>query len=282
MSDLTRIKESDLSRHLKLTEIGPEKPKNPNLIVKQLNKKYGDNHILKNISETFKAGKISCILGHNGAGKSTLIKILSGLLARSSGEISFQGVCDYTVNRKLRMKIGIVTTENLLEEQFTVYQQLKVVSYIKNIEGEYKERLKAWKKNKEKEISTEGLNTGLIDDSLIKNIKKNQSFEFIGLDQTTYNESDYDSRILEPRLKDNFLDKKINEYLQKFNLIDFKNKKIGELSEGIKKKLSIAMAFINRPMLLFLDEPTSIIDAISRKEIWEFIKEYKYFCFENK
>lgn len=135
MSDLNMPPNSDLTSHTKSRETDAKRPVSPDLEVEGLNKKYGSNHILKNISETFRAGKISCILGHNGAGKSTLIKILSGLLTRSSGEIRFQGVRNYVIKRAFRMKIGIVTTENLLEQGLTVHQHLKIIAYIKDIEG---------------------------------------------------------------------------------------------------------------------------------------------------
>ena len=256
--------------------------KSDDLVVKNLYKKYGDIFVLKNISETFKSGKISCILGHNGAGKSTLIKILSGLLARSSGEISFRGVPEYVTDRSLRMKIGIVTTENMLEEEFTVYQQLKVIAHIKNIAGTYHAKYARLQKLKEKNTAnsneSSGLNKRLIDESLFQALRRENSEDIWESSNTHIGQSELDSegRSLKTRFgKGKYIEKKVNDYLHKFNLISYKNKKISTLSDGVKKKLSIAMAFINNPKLLFLDEPTSIIDTISRKEIWNFIKEYK-------
>lgn len=285
LSDLENTQKR-FSQKIKLTDLDEvmknQSKKSDDLVVKNLYKKYGDIFVLKNISETFKSGKISCILGHNGAGKSTLIKILSGLLARSSGEISFRGVPEYVTDRSLRMKIGIVTTENMLEEEFTVYQQLKVIAHIKNIAGTYHAKYARLQKLKEKNTAnsneSSGLNKRLIDESLFQALRRENSEDIWESSNTHIGQSELDSegRSLKTRFgKGKYIEKKVNDYLHKFNLISYKNKKISTLSDGVKKKLSIAMAFINNPKLLFLDEPTSIIDTISRKEIWNFIKEYK-------
>jgi len=55
----------------------------------------------------------------------------------------------------------------------------------------------------------------------------------------------------------------------------FKSRKAGKLSGGMKQKLALCCALIHRPIVLFLDEPTTGIDTISRKEFWEMIKKLK-------
>lgn len=52
----------------------------------------------------------------------------------------------------------------------------------------------------------------------------------------------------------------------------FKNRKAGKLSGGMKQKLALCCALIHRPSILFLDEPTTGVDAVSRKEFWEMLK----------
>lgn len=55
----------------------------------------------------------------------------------------------------------------------------------------------------------------------------------------------------------------------------FKDRKAGKLSGGMKQKLALSCALIHRPSVLFLDEPTTGVDAVSRKEFWEMLKELK-------
>ena len=55
----------------------------------------------------------------------------------------------------------------------------------------------------------------------------------------------------------------------------FKDRKAGALSGGMKQKLALSCALIHKPKVLFLDEPTTGVDAVSRKEFWEMLKNLK-------
>lgn len=69
--------------------------------------------------------------------------------------------------------------------------------------------------------------------------------------------------------------KKAEAMLEKFSLSERAKDKAKSLSGGMERKLSIAMALINEPRVLFLDEPTLGLDVRARRELWKFIESLK-------
>ena len=68
---------------------------------------------------------------------------------------------------------------------------------------------------------------------------------------------------------------KINELTEQFALDSVLNRKAGKLSGGWQRRVSIAMALISEPHILFLDEPTLGLDVIARHELWDMIRSLK-------
>ena len=68
---------------------------------------------------------------------------------------------------------------------------------------------------------------------------------------------------------------RVNELIEDLNLKNFLNKKTGELSSGQKNRVSLAKSLINKPKLLFLDEPTASLDPDVGDFVREYIEKYK-------
>ena len=68
---------------------------------------------------------------------------------------------------------------------------------------------------------------------------------------------------------------RVEELASSFGLDQYISKKAGKLSGGWQRRLSIAMALVSSPQILFLDEPTLGLDVIIRSDMWDMIKELK-------
>ena len=68
---------------------------------------------------------------------------------------------------------------------------------------------------------------------------------------------------------------KIKNISEKFSLEDILKRKAGKLSGGWQRRISIAMALISDPQILFLDEPTLGLDVLARHELWDTIRQLK-------
>ena len=69
--------------------------------------------------------------------------------------------------------------------------------------------------------------------------------------------------------------KNVQEIIGQFSLSDVRGQMAGKLSGGWQKRLSIAMAIITEPKLLFLDEPTLDLDVMARRDLWKIIESLK-------
>ena len=68
---------------------------------------------------------------------------------------------------------------------------------------------------------------------------------------------------------------KIRELIELLDLSSVVSKKAGKLSGGWQRRLSIAMALISQPQILFLDEPTLGLDVLARSDLWDMIRSLK-------
>jgi ABC-type multidrug transport system ATPase subunit len=88
------------------------------------------------------------------------------------------------------------------------------------------------------------------------------------MDLTVEENLQFYARLFKTNMKENYdLIKDVYE-----QIAPFKNRRAGALSGGMKQKLALSCALIHKPRLLILDEPTTGVDAVSRKEFWELLK----------
>ncbi|MBR3772568.1 MAG: ABC transporter ATP-binding protein [Clostridium sp.] len=69
--------------------------------------------------------------------------------------------------------------------------------------------------------------------------------------------------------------KRVQEVMEQFALLEVRNQKAKTLSGGWQRKVSIAMAMITEPKILYLDEPTLGLDVLARRELWKVIEGLK-------
>ena len=163
------------------------------LQIKNLTKTYKKCTILDNVSINVRKNTVYALLGPNGAGKSTTLKIIAGLLKKTSGEIIFNG---NPWSRQDLMYIGSLIEHAPLYGNLTANENLEVIT---TILGLPKERIQ-------------------------------EALEMVGLTNTG-------------------------------------NKRVMHFSMGMKQRLGIALAILNRPRLLILDEPTNGLDPIGIQEL---------------
>lgn len=92
------------------------------------------------------------------------------------------------------------------------------------------------------------------------NLTVRENLEFIG---AIYGKQGFDNK------------KKVDQMIEDFHLSEIADKKAKLLSGGWQRRLSIAMAMITEPKVLFLDEPTLGLDVLARRELWSFVESLK-------
>ena len=113
------------------------------LVIKKINKKYGDQDALIDVSFSLKKGDIVGFLGPNGAGKTTLMKIITSILKQDSGDITINGYDTQKNEISTKRQIGYLAENNPLYKDMLVTEYLDFIASLYEIEN---------KKDKVKEI----------------------------------------------------------------------------------------------------------------------------------
>ena len=170
------------------------------LETKNLTKIFGKQKAVDSISLKIKENSIYGLLGPNGAGKSTTLKMITGMIHKTSGEIFFEG---HKWSRDDLSDIGALVEMPALYENLSARENLKVRTLL------------------------------------------------LGLP-----------------------DSRIDEVLEIVSLKDTGKKKSGQFSLGMKQRLGIAIALLNNPKLLILDEPTNGLDPLGIQELRDLIRSF--------
>jgi len=174
------------------------------VVVKDLEKRFGDFVAVDRISFSVKRGEIFGFLGPNGAGKSTTIRMLCGIITPTSGYGRVAGHDVFTEAENIKQSIGYMS------QKFSLYEDLTPLENIRFYMGIYNVPPDQWHDRTEWVLET-------------------------------------------ARLKDVI------------------HRLTRELPPGWRQRLALGCALLHRPEVLFLDEPTSGVDPITRRHFWNFI-----------
>lgn len=175
---------------------------------KELTRRYGEKTAVDALDLTVKQGELFALLGVNGAGKTTTVKMISGLLAPTSGDAEILGYSLVSQTQEVKSRINLSPQETAVAPKLTARENLELIAGI------------------------------------------------------------YGSTRKEAK-------EKAAAMLEEFHMQEVAGQRVGTLSGGWQRRLSIAMALISQPQILFLDEPTLGLDVLARRELWNIIEKLK-------
>ena len=170
------------------------------LETRNLTKKFGKQVAVKEISLQVEKNSVYGLLGPNGSGKSTTLKMVTGMLHKTSGQILIDG---HEWSRKDLETIGALIESPPLYENLTARENLKVRTLMLNLP-----------------------------------------------------------------------EQRIDEVLKIVDLTNTGKKRARNFSMGMKQRLGIAIALLNHPKLLILDEPTNGLDPLGIQELRDLIRSF--------
>ncbi len=104
--------------------------------IQNLSKKFDDFKAVKKVDLVIETGEFIGILGPNGAGKTTIIKIITGLLKPSTGNVFINGCLMNRNNKKIKGIMGIVPQYSNLDKELTVYENMLFAAKLFRVENQ--------------------------------------------------------------------------------------------------------------------------------------------------
>jgi len=102
--------------------------------VRGLNKRFGDKHVVNDVSIQVAQGRVTGFLGPNGSGKTTTLRMLCGLLTPDSGEGTVLGFDFREQAREIKLRTGYMTQKFSLYEDLTIEENLKFVARVHGLD----------------------------------------------------------------------------------------------------------------------------------------------------
>ena len=234
--------------------------------IQNIEKHFGDNHVLKNVSFTFEKGKTNLIIGESGSGKTTLIKILIGLHARDSGSVLFDGVDFNTIKIKeqriLRQEIGMLFQGGALYDYMSVEENIMfpLSMFTNKTEEEKLERVNFCLKR----VNLEGTNN-LLPSELSGGMTKRVAIARAIVMQPKYLLFDEPNSGLDPKTAI-IIDNLIQEITKEYNITTIVNthdmNSVMEIGENI--------AFINKGEIWWEGDKEQLLNS-DNKELNDFV-----------
>lgn len=273
----------DYFEKLNIINIEKDRKRNKSLLIKNLCATIGekkDSFSINNFTLELFNSEIFVILGENGAGKSTLFNAICNQIKSDYGEIKYLGYDLLKDKNLLNKLLSLDNQENVLFDHLTVEEHFDLINNIKYVPKE-KKYSKITKAQAYSSFATKN-NNSVYDKNELKSIILDNNV-LAKNNNNTDNKRELSTQFIEQTNKIN--SKKINK-IQKFkeevfkliNCLDLNTKlkqKASSLTEGERRKLSVALTILGDSKLIILDEPTSGVDISSKRELWTFLKLHK-------
>lgn len=105
----------------------------PVIQISSLTRRFGETNAVDHLSLDVHAGEIFGFLGHNGAGKTTTVRLLNGVIARTSGEAKVLGLDPQTDGPAVRARTGVLTETPSLDERLTARDNLSIYAELYDV-----------------------------------------------------------------------------------------------------------------------------------------------------
>jgi phospholipid/cholesterol/gamma-HCH transport system ATP-binding protein len=234
--------------------------------IKNIEKHFGNNHVLKDMTYKFEQGKTNLIIGESGSGKTTLLKILVGLYKNDNGSVLFDGIDVNKMTRKgrksLRQEIGMLFQGGALYDYMTVEENIMfpLTMFTEKTEDEKLERVNFCLKR----VNLEGKNH-LMPSELSGGMKKRVSIARAIVMEPKYLLCDEPNSGLDPKTSI-LIDNLIQEITKEYNITTIVNthdmNSVMEIGEHI--------AYINKGEIWWTGSKEDLIKS-ENKELNDFV-----------